>query len=453
MSENRENKSRTRSLEPEIFTNDESVEPFRWIRHYELYSKKEGWDESKQLELLELFLDGKALNWFEQKVDSFKTWKNAKEAFLSKFDSHETELRSWRELQMLKQNKEEDLEEFILKIEKLFERSSIRDSAIKFKCLLSSVLPKYQKLIIREKIKSYDEALTTSLEQEAVEKICRMDVIEKETESQGFNIQVNELKHTVKNSEDVSDLLRRFNEMRISLINLKKSGIIPETVNTEPIQNNLFSNEVERISNRNEELKRLGACYRCKQPGHLSRDCPLAPWNKKASSDNQVTEKKNSIQCLQIELKKHIYSKELENSPKQNLQYVNLLEESSFKEIEAAIEDCEMELGTKEYEKIYAILDVAEKRKLTSEEKEVAKKAIKSFQKCSKDEKNERKTTVNQEKSKPKNIQGLSNQSQSTTNEMIRESINQAVEKPKQRIRVKKDIEIKLTKNSPSYSI
>ncbi|PVV01087.1 hypothetical protein BB560_004509, partial [Smittium megazygosporum] len=202
MSENRENKSRTRSLEPEIFTNDESVEPFRWIRRYELYSKKEGWDESKQLELLELFLDGKALNWFEQKVDSFKTWKDAKEAFLSKFDSHETELRSWRELQTLKQNKEEDLEEFILKIEKLFERSNIRDSTIKFKCLLSSVLPKYQKLIIKEKIKSYDEALTTSLEQEAVEKICRMDVIEKETESQGFNIQVNELKHTVKNSEN-----------------------------------------------------------------------------------------------------------------------------------------------------------------------------------------------------------------------------------------------------------
>ncbi|PVU87301.1 hypothetical protein BB560_006513 [Smittium megazygosporum] len=136
--------------------------------------------------------------------------------------------------------------------------------------------------------------------------------------------------------------------MRLSMIDLNNKGIVPENINTEPAFKDPFSKQITRISNQNKKLRKLGARFRFKKTGHISKDCPLTPWNKQISSKDPNSENKKMVHCLELE---EIHSKKKENigiTSNSNKVCINLLEEIPFKEIEAVIEDCEMELGAKE---------------------------------------------------------------------------------------------------------
>ncbi|PVU90000.1 hypothetical protein BB560_006254, partial [Smittium megazygosporum] len=73
-----ENRTIGRILEPVVFRDDSAADPERWIRRYELFARKNGWSDIDRIDIMELYLDGKALIWFEKHRGTFENWVQTK---------------------------------------------------------------------------------------------------------------------------------------------------------------------------------------------------------------------------------------------------------------------------------------------------------------------------------------------------------------------------------------
>ncbi|OMJ29252.1 hypothetical protein AYI69_g1252 [Smittium culicis] len=164
-----------RLLEPELFVDDGEIEPSAWLRRYELFSRKNGWNEIDKVDLMEIYLSDKALNWFERQKSEFRTWPILKEKFMDKFEGQEMELRAWKNLQNLRQEEEEEVEELVAKLEKLFKKAKVMDETVRFRCLLSSIAPVYQRTILKRKAKTYKDAILIATDEEKLGKIYNYD--------------------------------------------------------------------------------------------------------------------------------------------------------------------------------------------------------------------------------------------------------------------------------------
>ncbi|OMH85693.1 hypothetical protein AX774_g752 [Zancudomyces culisetae] len=107
-------------VEPEIFSTNSNMDPSKWIRRYELCARRNGWKDKDMVDLMELYLEGRALLWFERECSEDNTWSEIKNKFILQFEGPEGELIAWNQLQLLKKTPEEDVEELVSKIEKLF---------------------------------------------------------------------------------------------------------------------------------------------------------------------------------------------------------------------------------------------------------------------------------------------------------------------------------------------
>ncbi|PVZ98007.1 hypothetical protein BB558_005995, partial [Smittium angustum] len=122
-----------KTFEPKIFRGLEIEDAEKWIKRYELYAKMVKWTEEEKLELLELFLEDRAASWFAIQIKTANTWDLMKEAFNKKFNGKENELKAWKEIQSIKQESDEDIEQFAIRLEELFNKAKVEDETIKYR--------------------------------------------------------------------------------------------------------------------------------------------------------------------------------------------------------------------------------------------------------------------------------------------------------------------------------
>ncbi|OMH78376.1 hypothetical protein AX774_g8240 [Zancudomyces culisetae] len=231
MDEQNQRPNRTRLIsssikEPQVFTGSSNQEAVRFVRRFELYSKSVGWDDDEKLEYIELFLDDKALNWYERNWKRFSSWKVFNNEIVEKFDKAESELFYWQELLRIKQGTKEELEEFIARMDRLFTKSKTEDEDVKLKCLLSAILPSYQKAILRSGVDKYGR--------------------DKDYEESEFREQHERYS---KLEEDIRSLTRSF----------------------EALLANLNSREQSQTSRENQQGTDI--CFKCNGAGHYANNC------------------------------------------------------------------------------------------------------------------------------------------------------------------------------------
>ncbi|OMJ20304.1 hypothetical protein AYI70_g4195 [Smittium culicis] len=290
-----------RFLEPETFLDGESDEPDVWLRRYELYARKNGWNNEDKKDFLELYLGGRALRWFDRVKTNFSDWKSLKVAFEKKFYGKEMEIRAWKDLQKVKQKEDENVEDLVDRLEKMFNKAKLIDESVKLRFLLSSIHPKYQRSILKSKTDTYETAVLNACEEEQLIKACGFD-----SEYIGISTtsSIKAKKEFIKNEQPeegiYETLIKRFDQLNLNFMKLANNS------------HNRINFQKKELSPEKDHLRKIGACFYCKEVGHSSRDCPKGYWNQNqgrsiSSESNKKLSNDKNVGCIDLVNKKNEY--------------------------------------------------------------------------------------------------------------------------------------------------
>ncbi|OMJ11804.1 Gypsy retrotransposon integrase-like protein 1 [Smittium culicis] len=291
-----QNKASKRFYEPKAFNGSSDSDPEVWIKRYELYSRKLKWDESDKMDLLELYLSNKALTWFERTRDTVKTWSNLKKKFLDKFEGQESEIRVWKQLQGIKQDTNEEVDEFAARLSKLLSKAKITDEESKRKYLISALLPKYQRSVLKSDSKTFEESIAIAAKEEELDRLIGTGS-EAQIKSNALatdRIKVTKLENPEAENSSEKDqmyeaMVKKFEELSVNLITT--------------IENKAKLLDRQPYNREKQELYEKGACFYCKEVGHKSSFCAKAPWNNNSSSGkirSSYTPLRKDVDCIEI---------------------------------------------------------------------------------------------------------------------------------------------------------
>ncbi|OMJ11736.1 hypothetical protein AYI70_g9528, partial [Smittium culicis] len=85
-------------LEPKIFYGKEGEDSSRWMKRYECFREACKWSDSEATDYLDLFLEGRSLNWYKGFTINNKDWETVKLNFLEVFADKDEEITAWNEL-------------------------------------------------------------------------------------------------------------------------------------------------------------------------------------------------------------------------------------------------------------------------------------------------------------------------------------------------------------------
>ncbi|OMJ09134.1 hypothetical protein AYI69_g10799 [Smittium culicis] len=284
--------SRYKILEPFVFNSNLEADPEEWINRYDLYSRRLQWSDGDKVDILELYLDKKERNWYKNKKSTFISWEETKKLFLENFAGKESEIKAWVSLQEIKQEIYADIDEFEMELNILFGKAKILDSNAKWRCLMAALNPKYQKLILREKLADFEKAVELVREEANLYKL--VDSHKYPSERQEQTLKASETvvvkDHGSGNQDMYEALTKKFEELSINLITK-----IEHATN---LQYNKCRTDRESYDYRNKLF-----CYRCKRDCNRSWDCQdnrqfqIVRDEKK----NQNITEHNSVGCIDLE--------------------------------------------------------------------------------------------------------------------------------------------------------
>ncbi|PVU84619.1 hypothetical protein BB560_007301, partial [Smittium megazygosporum] len=210
--------------EPECFSGNNSQDPDRWIRRVELCLAKNGLLEEEYIEYIYIYLEDRAKAWFSLYKDSLKNWENFKTKFSERFYTKEQELVAWKALQTFHQDNQ-GIIEVAETLATLFKSAKIDSEGDKIKYFIMAVKPKYIRKLIEARVKTLLSALEIALEEEQYESIYRTE--NERTPQTRFTRQWNRNESTstekvteAQKNTDISDLITRFNEMKVELMDV-----------------------------------------------------------------------------------------------------------------------------------------------------------------------------------------------------------------------------------------
>ncbi|OMJ29937.1 hypothetical protein AYI69_g535 [Smittium culicis] len=204
---------------------------------------------------------------------------------MDKFEGKEMELRAWKNLQNLRQEEEEEVEDLVAKTEKLFKKAKMVDETIRFRCLLSSIAPKYQRTILNRKVKTYKDAILIANDEEKLEKICNYDSEKPNSSKKDDSI----FKKLNEENGVYEMLVKKIDNLNLNLINLV-NGLHQEKK----------TSSIELKPDRVNEMKRGQFLY-CKNIGNFSKDCPKGYWNKQKNT-TEVNKDKKKVSCIEVDV-------------------------------------------------------------------------------------------------------------------------------------------------------
>lgn len=253
------------NFEFQAFSSSTCTDAESWISKYELFSRLNRWKDEDKVDMLELFMDGKDLLWYKRKRTEIADWKNAKELFIEKFDGKDAEIRAWSELQTLKQEDFKDFDEFEAEFSRLLLKAKVLESNIQMKFLLSAVEPKYRKVLIRNNIKDFQDAISAIQKEEELEKMISPSIQKSLTISKEIKQKDKKIvkTHKTEDQEELYEaLISKFDKLSLNIMNvletMQRSGDKPKRE---------YSQEtLERI--------RKGECFYCHKIGHVKTECP-----------------------------------------------------------------------------------------------------------------------------------------------------------------------------------
>ncbi|OMH80450.1 hypothetical protein AX774_g6114 [Zancudomyces culisetae] len=194
------------TMEPDIFNPAEELEPKKWLKRYELDAGNNGWSNENKIEKLEKYVIGKARTWYDRMYHAFESWEDTKKKFIEKFAGEEEEYKAWNEMQAIRQEEGEDIESLTIRIDVTARRANISEDKEKIKYLMKAVAPQHRKLIMKNKIKRYQDAVDLLIEEETVDNICFNDL----EQSSNTTLRKYESRNNSNRQTDIETLINKF---------------------------------------------------------------------------------------------------------------------------------------------------------------------------------------------------------------------------------------------------
>ncbi|OMJ24835.1 Pol polyprotein [Smittium culicis] len=281
-----------KTLEPKVFVGKEGDDPNRWIKRYECFRKTNKWSDDEAVDYLDLFLEGRALNWYKGYIISNKDWPKLKEKFCETFVDQDEETTAWNQLIGFS-SEGKDIIEINGVLAQLYAKAKIVTDAEKIKYLMKSLSPEKKRKLLENSIETFEDALEV-LAKEKYEKIINSK-----------NDPMVEVKNSIKEVDVMKKLIDRFDGLSLNLLNREKelASLIKST--QEKLQNKSYSNY---------------KCFNCDKYGHSAEYCKNPPRSRQFKDSNYLKnnsekEVNKDLNCLELDL----YENEVFIAEKRNI--------------------------------------------------------------------------------------------------------------------------------------
>ncbi|OMJ08794.1 hypothetical protein AYI69_g10929 [Smittium culicis] len=270
-----------RTLEPKVFLGKEGEDPNRWIKRYECFRKAYKWTDEEAVDYLDLFLEGRALNWYKGYIIANKDWANLNIKFCETFIDQDEETTSWNELINFS-SEGKDVIEINGILTQLYSKAKISNESEKLKYLMKSLPSDKKRKILEKSITTFEEALSVLATEEKFQKI-----INNSDESPV------EVKKSTKEVDTMKKLIDRFDGLSLNLISREKEL-------EELIKSAQGSMQYRNYSNYK--------CFNCDRYGHKTEQCrnqnlqKIQNENGVNSSKMPVKNVSSEINCIDLDL-------------------------------------------------------------------------------------------------------------------------------------------------------
>ncbi|OMJ23667.1 hypothetical protein AYI70_g2112 [Smittium culicis] len=156
-------------LEPKIFYGKEGEDSSRWMKRYECFREACKWSDSEATDYLDLFLEGRSLNWYKGFTINNKDWETVKLNFLEVFADKDEEITAWNELIKFDSTGKDSIEISGL-LTHLFSKAKISNDHEKLKYLMKSLEPSKRRKVLEAGAETFKSALETLTRKEKFEK-------------------------------------------------------------------------------------------------------------------------------------------------------------------------------------------------------------------------------------------------------------------------------------------
>ncbi|OMH78985.1 DNA damage-inducible protein 1 [Zancudomyces culisetae] len=240
---------------PKQFEYGKGIDPAEWIEDFKLVAKLNSWPEDDHIDLMKLYLGNKEKIWFK---------KNKSE--LDSIDELEVELNH------------------------LLNKANIKDIGNKFDLLVSTLREEFKEKVEENSITEWDKVieLITKVEDGSVvspkkgdHKISKVQAKDYTTNAASKGKSVKEI---AKNSVAYSDMMKRFEEMSVSLIT-KVEQVVDQKLKEASTSNRRVQPFVVK-------------CYSCNEIGHRKYECPKI--KESGSSDGSKVDIQKNINYIEV---------------------------------------------------------------------------------------------------------------------------------------------------------
>ncbi|OMJ17997.1 hypothetical protein AYI69_g7204 [Smittium culicis] len=266
-------------LKPKIFFGKEGEDSSRWMKRYECFRKACKWSDSEATDYLDLFLEGRSLNWYKGFTINNKEWEIVKAKFLEVFTDKDEETTSWNEMIKFDCNGKDSIEISGL-LTHLFAKAKIVSENEKLKYLMKSLDPSKRRKILESNADTFENALEILAREEKYSKLIGEESND-ETKT----------KKIIKEMEVMDSLVKRVDSLSLNLLNRERE------------MEKLIRDPTEKQSYRSYANYK---CYNCNQYGHridqcrypkITEDSPNIIDRKVHSAEKVVKE----INCMELE--------------------------------------------------------------------------------------------------------------------------------------------------------
>ena len=255
-------------------SSSDSVSPLTWLKKLNRIKDLAALSDREILLIASDHLVGRAEAWFDVTCDSVTTWSAFTTLFKKKYCSGMKNV--WRtQIKNLKQSPDESCEDVAVKLRELYSLINNNDEASMIHTFLDAIDPSVAREVeasVMSDNSTLEEVVSAASQLEAVNLKYKMKASYVVTESQvaagsvvsgisrGETLNsgaMNAARSTYsENSDDtISNLLKEFRELKVSLVNNNRPQYAPGPRNSQP-------------------ATRTFTCFQCGEEGHRKTDCP-----------------------------------------------------------------------------------------------------------------------------------------------------------------------------------
>ncbi|OMH81079.1 Retrovirus-related Pol polyprotein from transposon [Zancudomyces culisetae] len=284
---------------PVIFEAQGSLDPKEWIYRYKLIAKVNKWSDTDAIELIQLYLGKKELQWYKKNTKEFKDWDTLVTKFTEKYSSKEMNFVYWKKIQMIKQEDFASVEDFELELEELFEKAEVTDEGVKWNCLMNALSEKNKRKVLESDNKKWADAIKLIGKSEKIKEAVKPKPVKPKPLSSKDRLnearkrfqdskekfeQRNKMREKAKQDNDYNDMMKQFEKLSVNVMNKVDEAVDRRFNNTR---------------GRTYHDRFIPTCYHCGRKGHRRYECRHLV--QRDTEEDTSSEDSDDLNCIEVE--------------------------------------------------------------------------------------------------------------------------------------------------------